>query len=363
MRLHSIPTVTGRARHRWLVASAGSALAVVMLAVGLLGQAPSPAEAQVAPVAQCNDDAASNIGGQGIACTVTVTNNFLISEGGVVTTSAPSTVTTTRCVGAAGPIREGAGTCATSTFTSATPITQVRQCNGSANGGGGVVRCTVTVTNMLGGLTMATSPATVYQCIGSVITGPGAPGSCTPVNTPGVTSVTAATVGQCNGSGNGGTNVGFVCTVGASSVVGAIVVNVDQCNGSANGGGSQTTCSASVLSQFVAQVAPLAPTPTPAPTSSATPVPTPQVTPTAVPTPSPIARVAVPLPSATVTVAGAPEGPATGGPPPTVPTPADTGSAGPLDGRTGSAAALFLGVATLALALSARRMSRSSRVH
>jgi len=56
---------------------------VVMLAVGLLGQAPSPAEAQVAPVAQCNDDAASNIGGQGIACTVTVTNNFLISEGGV----------------------------------------------------------------------------------------------------------------------------------------------------------------------------------------------------------------------------------------------------------------------------------------
>lgn len=83
-------------------------------------------------------------------------------------------------------------------------MTTVQQCNGSGNGGGGVVICAVTVTT-----TFTSAPAvlptgaTVYQCIGSVITGTGVPGTCTPVNTPGITSVTAATVGQCNGTANG----------------------------------------------------------------------------------------------------------------------------------------------------------------
>ncbi|HEV2009608.1 MAG TPA: hypothetical protein VGS17_01090 [Candidatus Limnocylindria bacterium] len=129
--------------------------------------------------------------------------------------------------------------------------------------------CTVTMTNNFAGSpAVAPTPATVYQCIGSVITGTGAPGTCTPVNTPGVTSVTAATVGQCNGSGNGGTSVGFVCTVATgSTATSTLPVNVDQCNGSANGGGSLVTCRATVNSV----VAATSPTPTPTVGATATP--------------------------------------------------------------------------------------------
>jgi len=221
-----------------------------------------------APVNQCNDDAASNVGGQGIRCTVTVAN-FLTSTG-AIDPSRPSTVTVTRCVGAAGPIGAGAGTCTTTTTTSTTPVTSVTQCNGSANGGGGVLTCSVTMTNTFAGAAAAPTGATVYQCIGSVITGTGAPGTCTPANTPGVTSVTAATVGQCNGSGNGGTSVGFVCTV-SGTTSSTLSVHVDQCNGSANGGGSLVNCSATVTAVVAAATSAPA-TATPAPVA-ATPAP------------------------------------------------------------------------------------------
>lgn len=232
-----------------------------------------------APVNQCNDDAASNAGGQGIRCTVTVAN-FLTGTG-AIDPSKPSTVTVTRCVGAAGPIGAGAGTCTTTTTTSTTPVTSVTQCNGSANGGGGVLTCSVTMTNTFAGSAAAPTSATVYQCIGSVITGTGAPGTCTPANTPGVTSVTAATVGQCNGSGNGGTSVGFICTV-SGTTSSTLSVNVDQCNGSANGGGSLVNCSASVTA-VVAAATPAPATATPVP-ATATPVP-------ATATPAPVAAI------------------------------------------------------------------------
>lgn len=240
---------------------------------------PISAAPQSAPVNQCNDDAASNVGGQGIRCTVTVAN-FLTSTG-AIDPSKPSTVTVTRCVGAAGPIGAGAGTCTTTTSTSTTPVTSVTQCNGSANGGGGVLSCTVTMTNTFAGSAAAPTSATVYQCVGSVITGTGAPGTCTPANTPGVTSVTAATVGQCNGSGNGGTSVGFVCTV-SGSTSSTLSVNVDQCNGSANGGGSKVNCSASVT----AVVAGAAATPAPATTAPVAAAPAPVVA-----TPAPVAAI------------------------------------------------------------------------
>jgi len=332
-----IPSVTRVVRRRWFAVSAGAALAVVVMAASLLGSVPTPAAAQAAPVAQCNDDAASNVGGQGIACTVSVTNHLVVAEGGAITASTPATVTLTRCTGAAGPIGAGAGTCETTTFTSSEPITVVRQCNGSGNGGGGVVMCTTTVSNVFTGLTLATSPATVYQCIGSDITGPGAPGSCTPANTPGVT---AATVAQCNGSGNGGTSVGFTCTVGGTSTtVAGFFVNVDQCNGSANGGGALTTCSATVTNEFAAQVAPPAATPAPQPTAIAAPAP-------AV-TPPP--AVVAPVPAVAPTPAVA------------VPMPADTGNAGlRADSGTATAAAmLLLSVAALAFTGAARRMTQA----
>ena len=119
-------------------------------------------------------------------------------------------------------------------------------------------------------------------CVGSVITGPGAPGTCTPVNTPGITSVPQATVGQCNGSGNGGTSVGFICTVNTgATTTAAFSVNVDQCNGSGNGGGALVTCRATVTSVVTAAVA--VPTATPAPVAL------PIVAPTA--TPAPVTRL------------------------------------------------------------------------
>src|SRR2546423_3739701 len=261
------------------------AMGLLVMAVLASGGAQANAAPLSAPVNQCNNDAASNVGGQGVSCTVTIVN--FVTAGGT-STGTPSTITMTRCVGAAGRIGAGAGTCAATTSTSAQPVTQVTQCDGSANGGGGVLICTVTMTNNISG-TATSTPATVYQCIGSVITGPGAPGSCTPVNTPGVTSVTAATVGQCNGSGNGGTSVGFTCTVGTSSTtVAALPVNIDQCNGSANGGGSLVRCSATVTSVITATAA----SPSPSATPGATATPPSSSAPTATP-----ARTAGPITS------------------------------------------------------------------
>ena len=245
-------------------------LAVSTLPLAALAQSGGQSNAAPlsAPVNQCNNDTASNVGGQGLACTVTV-DNYVDGNG---TTAAPSTVTVTKCVGAAGPIGAGAGTCATTTSTSTQPVVSVTQCDGSSNGGGGVLICTVTITNHFAGSpASAPTAASVYQCIGSVITGTGAPGTCTPVNTPGVTSVTAATVGQCNGSGNGGTSVGFVCTVTTgSTMTSTLSVNVDQCNGSANGGGALVRCLATVSSIIAA-----APTATPSPVAVVAPVATP----------------------------------------------------------------------------------------
>lgn len=267
-------------------------LAICTLLIGAFAQsglqaaaesgASTNAAPQSAPVSQCNDDAASNVGGQGISCTVTIAN--FVRSTGTIDPTRPTTVTVTRCVGAAGPIGAGAGTCTTTTTTSTELVTSVAQCNGSANGGGGVLICSVTMTNTIVGGATPTA-ATVYQCVGSVITGTGAPGTCTPANTPGVTSVTAATVGQCNGSGNGGTSVSFICTVGPSSTISATLsVNVDQCNGSANGGGSLVRCSAAVNSLVEAQA-----TATPTPIASVTPTPGATATPSATPIPAPVA--------------------------------------------------------------------------
>ena len=248
-----------------------------VLMIGALAQSGGQISAAplAAPVNQCNGLA--NVGGQGLSCTVTV-DNFVTGSGAVTT---PSTITVTVCVGAAGPIGAGAGTCTTTTTTSSQPVVSITQCDGSANGGGGVLICAATITNHFAGAPAAApAPALVYQCIGSAITGTGAPGTCTPANTPGVTSVTAATVGQCNGSGNGGTSVGFICTVATgSTATSTLPVNIDQCNNSTNGGGALTKCQAAVNNI----VAAAAPTATPAPVAQ------PIAAPTA--TPAPVATL------------------------------------------------------------------------
>src|SRR5688500_16780162 len=66
-------------------------LAMCLLIIGAFAQsglqmtsadAQSGAAPLAAPVAQCNDDGASNVGGQGISCTVTIAN-FVTSTGAI----------------------------------------------------------------------------------------------------------------------------------------------------------------------------------------------------------------------------------------------------------------------------------------
>lgn len=336
-------------RHKSFLTISMLVLAQAVLAIGLLTQT-SVSEA-AAPVAQCNNDAASNVGGQGIACTVTIVN--YVTSTGTFSNTLPSTVTVTVCAGAAGPISAGAGTCTTTTTTSTEPITQVQQCNGSGNGGGGVVICAATITNHFGGApTVAATPAAIYQGIGSVITGTGAPGTLSPVNTPGITSVTAATVGQCNGSGNGGTSVAFTCTVTpGSTMTSTLAVNIDQCNGSANGGGALVTCMATVTNDVVA-----AP-PTPVPAAVVTPAPVPTTVPAAGVTATPVLPAPVVPPAVVVTPPPAIVTPPAVVTPPTTPRPPATGNAGlARDAGTPRAVALLLAIATVGLVLVGRRL-------
>ena len=371
-RLHGVAARATPSRKR-LSAEFAIGVFLALSAFGLLGQGSDSASAAAAPVAQCNNDTASNVGGQGISCTVTIENH--VTGGGTLDAAAPSRVTVTRCTGAAGPIGAGAGTCATTVTTSAEPATQVQQCNGSGNGGGGVVICSVTVTNTFSTSPVsAATPATIYQCIGSVITGTGGPGSCTPANTPGVNSVSAATVGQCNGSGNGGTSVGFICTVsGQSTTTAALAVHIDQCNGSANGGGALLRCTATVTNV----VAPSVPS-TATPTATASSVPTTAtVSPTpgtSTPGPGATSTPTGTPPSATATRTATPTSPVTGSPTPALtppagttplpPRPPATGNAGG-EGANGASQAfiLLLGIASIGLLAAGIRVvsRRSSR--
>ncbi len=267
---------------RWLLA-----VGLALLAIGLIGHAPSARAASVA--SQCNGE--MNQGGYEVACSVTIVQYLTAS--GALAAAPPSTLSLTRCVGAVDSV-----TCATVDTDLTEPIITVRQCDASGSGGGGKVLCFVSVTNHFVETVAALGAATVYQCVGSVISGPGAPGTCTPANTAGVTSVAEATVGQCNGSGNDGTNVEFICTVSpVSSISDTLNVNVDQCNGSGNGGGAFVECSAAVISDVTAPTTtPTPPTATPVP-PTATPVP-PTTTPVP-PTTTPVPPTTTPAPPAT----------------------------------------------------------------
>lgn len=354
-------------------------LVAVVLAMVLFSQGSHPAGAAAAPVTQCNADTddASNVGGQGIRCTVTIVNH--VDSNGAAT--APSAITVTKCTDAATPILNGTATCNTTTTTSAEPITLIQQCNGVGNGGGGVVICSVQVTNSFSSAPVsAIGPATVYQCVGS---GDGVSAVCAPVNTPGITSVGQATVGQCNGSGNGGTSAGFVCTVGgASTMTLSLPMNIDQCNDSANGGGALVECTAAVTNQVLpptqtptqtatstvaatgtattltatpSSTATAISTGTPAPATTATP-PTSRQTSTTTPTITLTATpsaTSTPMPTgtpvATATVTGTPVATVTRTPAPGPPATGNTGASGT---GSGSQAALWLlGIATAGAAL------------
>lgn len=193
---------------------------------------PLPVTAAAGPAAsQCNGT--DNVGGQAVACEVTVTNNLDLGTG-----ATSSTVVLKECHGAA----NAALPCTTTTTPSDQLTTSVDQCNGSGGGGGGTVTCDVLVVNNITGAALPT-PATIDQCNGSGAGGGTQPTvSCDPLG-----NTTNATITQCNGSGNGGgATMRVQCAVHPSTQASAIPIDVDQCNGSGNGGGATVICSVQV---------------------------------------------------------------------------------------------------------------------
>ena len=245
-------------------------------------------------VSQCNGT--DNVGGQAVECHYTVTNTI----NGATTSSS---VTLTECHGSANDAPTMV--CTSSTETSTDLVTSVDQCNGSGNGGGGTVECTVDVVNNITG-TVTPTAATVNQCNASGTGGGTAP---TVLCNPFPANTTDATVTQCNESGNGGGGTQRVrCTVGSISTTTALLtVTVNQCNGSGNGGGATVVCSTSLTNNVTGP----SPAPTATPTTPVTPAPT--AMPTSPVTPSPTASPTTPVtPRPTV----APTAPGNPGPTP-----------------------------------------------
>ncbi|MDP9696742.1 UNVERIFIED_ORG: hypothetical protein J2X79_004325 [Arthrobacter globiformis] len=187
--------------HNYFALLSAFVLAVSIIFTGGALGAVSAATAASA-VSQCNGIA--NVGGEGITCTVTVTNTLNLDTG-----VGSSVVTVEACEGAA----HTALTCTTTTTPSNELVTVVDQCNGSGNGGGSVVECSVTVVNNITG-TATALPGSVNQCNSSGQGGGTQPTViCNPIG-----STTNATVTQCNGSGNGGGGTARVqCTVGSTA--------------------------------------------------------------------------------------------------------------------------------------------------
>ena len=214
----------------------------------------------IGPTTTCNND----LGNGGALCEVTVVNT-------ITSTGGSATVTVRECTGSAG-VPETACTTVTQDLTE--PVTAVTQCNASINGGGGVLRCSVEVTNNFVDIDPAETAVTVNQCVGSGESGAiGATIVCDPFPA----TTTGATITQCNGSANGGTLVGLICSASGTQSAGLAVL-INQCNGSANGGGNLLVCSAAIENN---QVAGATPAPTTGPTSGPTSGATPRVTPPA----------------------------------------------------------------------------------
>ena len=165
-------------------------------------------------VEQCNG--VSNSGGLTVQCNVMVVNNL---------TDDPSTTGSMVTMNGA-------------SVESPDIVTSINQCNGSANGGGGTMLCTVTVVNNISvsGASGSTG-ATVNQCNDNQPDGLGtAPNVCTPY--PAGTS--GATITQCDGTGNGGGLVSPSGCTASGSVSAALSVTINQCNGSAKRGREQS---------------------------------------------------------------------------------------------------------------------------
>ncbi|MEX2183113.1 MAG: hypothetical protein WEC14_01590 [Chloroflexota bacterium] len=216
--------------------------AFAIIAAGALTPIQPASAATLAATTTCSNGV-DNTGGLGLICEVTIANT-------ITATGGSATVTVRECHGAAG---DPEAACTTTTEVLTEPVTVVDQCNDATNGGGGTLRCSVVVTNDYVGLSPTITAATVNQCVGS---GDGFTTGCDPFPA----TTTGATITQCNGSANGGTLVELTCTATGTQASG-FLVTINQCNGSANGGGGLVICSADITDNVIA-----APTATPTPT-------------------------------------------------------------------------------------------------
>jgi hypothetical protein len=214
--------------------------------IAALALPASAAYAATMGINQCNGIGATAKGATtGLTCTVTVVNTI----NGATTGS--TTTVTRQC--SLGPCPAGNGTFTTS---STSLVTDVHQCNGSANDAAPpLITCRVSITNNISPGTPGASPvtaATVNQCVG---TGTGAgkyDGSGPRVCDPYPASTTGATITQCNGSVTGGGSTAICSVASASKVSPAIPISVNQCNGTGNKGGTLLTCSTSITTNIVA---------------------------------------------------------------------------------------------------------------
>ena len=227
--------------------------AALVIAILGLTLAPSSGSASAAEsITQCNGT--DNTGGLGLNCDVTVINNLNTTTG--VTSSV---VTVKECHAAANT----APICTEPVTTSYDSLTtSVNQCNNAANGGGASVVCNVFVTNNISGAASTTlTGATINQCNGSGAEGTQPTLDCNPFPA----NTTGATITQCNGSVNGGGAAARVsCSVTPSTMSAQLPVSINQCNDTANGGGSLVTCTASLTNIALASAT--------APIATATPV-------------------------------------------------------------------------------------------
>ena len=212
-------------------------IALALITLGFIAT-PTDASAQTA-LSQCNGT--DNVGGQAVECHYTVTNNLNGSE-------TSSTISISECHGAAND--PPTLVCTPSSSGSSELVTSIDQCNGSGNGGGGTVVCTVDVINNITGTETATA-ASVNQCNAS---GTGGGTEPTTLCNPFPANTTGATVTQCNEAGNGGGGTTRVqCTVDSNSTTTSVLnVTVNQCNGSGNGGGATVTCRTGITNNITA---------------------------------------------------------------------------------------------------------------
>jgi hypothetical protein len=230
----------------------------MLTATSFMSVAPASA-VTIGPTTTCNNA----LGNGGAVCETTVVNT-------ITPTGGTALVTVRECTGSAGVPD---ASCTTTTTALTQPVTRVTQCNGSINGGGGQLLCSVQVINNFVGMTSAPDTLSVNQCVGSADEGSAM--TCDPFPA----TTTGATVTQCNGTSNGGGAV-LICTASGNQSS-AHSVLIDQCIGSSNGGGTRTVCSAHIENNNVV-AAPAAPA-TPAP-GGTTPRPTTTVPQTRMPT-------------------------------------------------------------------------------